>query len=136
LDRSFISEIVAAETIYKRKETMPMLNQLILTGNLGNDPEIFFGSEGDPVTSFSLAFKSGREKTGWLKCVCFNKNAEIAEKYLHSGARIAVVGYLQQSKWKTNEGESRSSFEMIVNSIEFIKTDGRGFEDRNDKQPF
>jgi single-stranded DNA-binding protein len=43
-----------------------MLNQLILTGNLGNDPEIFFGSEGDPVTSFSLAFKSGREKTGWL----------------------------------------------------------------------
>jgi single-stranded DNA-binding protein len=26
-----------------------MLNQLILTGNLGNDPEIFFGSEGDPV---------------------------------------------------------------------------------------
>jgi single-strand DNA-binding protein len=40
-----------------------MINQLILTGNLGNDPEIFFGSEGDPVTSFSLAFKSGREKT-------------------------------------------------------------------------
>ena len=113
-----------------------MLNQLILTGNLGNDPEIFFGSEGDPVSSFSLAFKSGREKTGWLKCVCFNKNAEVAEKYLHSGARIAVVGYLQQSKWKTNEGENRSSFEMIVNSIEFIKTDGRGFEDRNDKQPF
>jgi single stranded DNA-binding protein len=69
-----------------------MLNQLILTGNLGNDPEIFFGSEGDPVTSFSLAFKSGREKTGWLKCVCFNKNAEIASTYLHPGARIAVVG--------------------------------------------
>ncbi len=91
-----------------------MLNQLVLTGNLGNSPEIFFGSEGDPVTSFSLAFKSGREKTGWIKCVCFNKNAEVAEKYLHSGARIAVVGYLNQSKWKTNEGENRSSFEMIV----------------------
>ena len=113
-----------------------MLNQLILTGNLGNDPEIFFGSEGDPVTSFSLAFHSGRDKTGWIKCVCFNKNAEIAEKYLHSGARIAVVGRLSQSKWKTNEGENRSSFEMIVNSIEFIKTDGRGFEDRKDKPPF
>jgi hypothetical protein len=34
-----------------------MLNQLILTGNLGNDPEAFFGSEGDPVSSFSLAYK-------------------------------------------------------------------------------
>jgi single-strand DNA-binding protein len=129
LDRSFISEIVAAETMNKRKETKPMINQLILTGNLGNDPEIFFGSEGDPVTSFSLAFKSGREKTSWIKCVCFNKNAEVAEKYLHSGARIAVVGYLNQSKWTTNEGEKRSSFEMIANSIEFIKTNGKGFED-------
>jgi single-strand DNA-binding protein len=105
-----------------------MINQLILTGNLGNQPEIFFGSEGDPVTSFSLAFKSGRDKTGWIKCVCFNKNAETAEKYLHSGARVAVVGYLNQSKWKTNEGEPRSSFEMIVNSIEFIKVNSDKFE--------
>lgn len=98
-----------------------MINQLILTGNLGNDPEIFFRSEGDPVTSFSLAFKSGKEKTGWIKCVCFNKNAEIAEKYLHTGARVAVVGYLSFSKWKTDQGDARSKLEMIVNSIEFIK---------------
>ena len=113
-----------------------MINQLILTGNLGADVEVFYSSEGEPLATFNLAFKSGRDKTGWIKCTCFKKNAEIAEKYLHSGARIAVVGYLQQSKWKTNEGENRSSFEMIVNSIEFIKTDGRGFEDRNDKTPF
>jgi len=86
LDRSFISEIAAAETMNKRSETAPMINQLILTGNLGNDPEIFFDQSGNPVTSFSLAFNSGREKTGWIKCVCFNKNAEVAEKYLHSGA--------------------------------------------------
>jgi len=113
-----------------------MINQLVLTGNLGNDPEIFFGSEGDPVTSFSLAFKAGRDKTGWIKCVCFNTTASAAEKYLHVGARIAVVGYLKESKWTTNDGEKRSSFEMIANSIEFIKTDGRGFDGRNDSPPF
>ena len=106
-----------------------MINQLVLTGNLGADVEVFYTSDGDPVSKFNLAFKSGREKTSWIKCVCFNKNAEVAEKYLHSGARIAVVGYLQQSKWKTNEGENRSSYEMIVNTIEFIKTDGRGFQE-------
>jgi len=105
-----------------------MLNQIILTGNLGNNPEIFFGSEGDPVTTFSLAFSSGRDKTGWIKCTCFNKNAEIAEKYLHSGARVTVVGRLNQSKWRTNEGEKRSSFELIVNTIEFIKVDRNDLE--------
>lgn len=98
-----------------------MINQLILTGNLGNDPEIFFGSEGDPVTSFSLAFYAGKDKTGWIRCVCFNKNAEIAERYLKSGNRIAVAGRLNQSTWKTDQGEKRTSFEMIVNTIEFIK---------------
>jgi len=105
-----------------------MLNQIILTGNLGNNPEIFFGSEGDPVTTFSLAFSSGRDKTSWIKCTCFNKNAEIAEKYLHSGARVSVVGRLNQSKWRTNEGEKRSSFELIVNTIEFIKVDRNDLE--------
>jgi single-strand DNA-binding protein len=33
------------------------------------------------------------------------------------------VGYLKQNKWRTNDGENRSSFELIVNTIEFIKTD-------------
>jgi len=100
-----------------------MLNVCTLTGNLGSSPEIIFGPEGNPVTSFSLAFSSGKDKTSWIKCTCFNKTAEIAEKYLNTGSRIAVVGYLKQNKWRTNDGENRSSFELIVNTIEFIKTD-------------
>jgi single-strand DNA-binding protein len=101
-----------------------MLNQICLAGNLGNDPETFFGSEGEGRTSFSLAFTSGKKDTSWIKCVCFNKTAEIAEKYLHSGARIAVTGYLKQNNWKTDQGEKRSNYEIIVNNIEFIKVDG------------
>jgi single stranded DNA-binding protein len=104
---------------------MPMLNQLILTGNLGNDPEIFFGSEGDPVTSFSLAFKSGREKTGWLKCVCFNKNAEIASTYLHPGARIAVVGRIGLERVR-DALESLAPKEEEAEVIAFEKMLGSG----------
>ena len=105
-----------------------MLNNCILTGNLGADPEVFYSSEGTPVSTFNLAFRSSKKKTGWIKITCFNRLAEISERHLHKGARIAVVGRLNQSKWKTDQGENRTSFEMIVNSIEFIKTDGRGFE--------
>ena len=57
-----------------------MINQLVLTGNLGADVEVFYTSDGDPVSKFNLAFKSGREKTSWIKCVCFNKNAESGRK--------------------------------------------------------
>ena len=42
---------------------------------------------------------------------------------------------LDQDKWETKEGESRSTLKLIANSIEFIKTDGRGFEDNQDDIP-
>ena len=106
-----------------------MLNQTILTGNLGQDPEVFYSSEGKPVASFSLAFKSSKKKTGWIKVVCFNRLAEVSEKHLHKGARIAVIGTLDQQKWENEEGVIRSSFQLLANTLEFIKTDLRGFED-------
>jgi single-strand DNA-binding protein len=115
-----------------------MLNSCILAGNLGADVEVFYSSEGDPIATFNLAFRSSKKKTGWIKVTCFRKLAEIAEKYLHKGARIGIVGTLDQQKWETDEGVTRSSFQLIANSIEFIKTDGRGFEDGqdNDGTPF
>ena len=60
-----------------------MLNQTVLTGNLGADPEVFYSSEGHPVATFNLAFRVAKKKTGWIKVVCFGKLAELAEKHLH-----------------------------------------------------
>ena len=63
--------------------------------------------------------------------VCFNRLAEVAEKHLHKGAKIGVCGRLDQNTWETEEGVMRSSFQLIANSLEFIKLkpDERGFED-------
>jgi len=115
-----------------------MLNNCILTGNLGADPEVFYSSEGKPIATFNLAFRSSKKKTGWIKVTCFHRLAEIAEKYLHLGARIGVVGAIDQQKWETDEGVKRNSIQLIANSLEFIKTDGRGFEEGqdNDEPPF
>jgi single-strand DNA-binding protein len=106
-----------------------MLNQTVLTGNLGADPEVFYSSEGSPIASFNLAFRASKKKTGWIKVVCFSRLAEVAEKYLHKGARIGIIGTLDQQKWENEEGVMRTSFQLIANSLEFIKTDGRGFEE-------
>jgi len=105
-----------------------MINQVVLVGNLGADPEVFYSAEGEPIASFSLAFHSGKDKTGWIKVTSFKKLAEITEKYLHKGARVAVVGILEHHKWEGEDGSQRSNHQLIANSIEFIKTDGRGFE--------
>lgn len=112
-----------------------MLNQIVLVGNLGADPEIFYSPEGNAVASFSLAFQgSKKEKTGWMKVVCFGRLAEISEKYLHKGARIAVSGNLDVDNWKNEEGRNRTTYKLICNSLESIRTDGRGFESGQDKE--
>jgi single-strand DNA-binding protein len=59
-----------------------MLNNIVLVGNLGADPEVFFSSEGDQVTSFDLAFRASKKSTGWIKVTCFNNVAEIASTHL------------------------------------------------------
>ena len=90
-----------------------MLNHTVLTGNLGADPEVFYSSEGNPVVSFNLAFRSSKKKTGWIKVVCFNRLAEVTEKYLHRGACVGVSGLLDQNRWENEEGIQRSSFQLI-----------------------
>ena len=106
-----------------------MLNQTIIVGHLGEDPKEFFSAEGVAVTSFDIAFQAAKKKTCWIRVVTFQKLAELCTKHLHKGAKIAIAGQLDQNKWVDKDGQNRSSFQIIGNSLEFIKTDGRGFKD-------
>ena len=36
-------------------------------------------------------------------------------------------------QWEVEEGQKRSAIKLIARSIEFIKTDGRGFEDNENQ---
>jgi single-strand DNA-binding protein len=100
-----------------------MLNSCVLVGNLGGDPKFYYSTAGLPVASFSLAFNSNKEKTGWIKIVCFGRLAEVANEYLSKGARIGVAGSLDQQQWQSEEGYSKSAFRLLANAIEFIKID-------------
>jgi single-strand DNA-binding protein len=99
-----------------------IMNNCILTGNLGADPESLYTTEGTHIVNFPLAFRSGKDKTSWIRVTCFGKQADSAEAYLHKGARIGVSGHLDQDKWTGTDGEHKSTFKLIANQVEFIKT--------------
>jgi single-strand DNA-binding protein len=107
-----------------------MLNHVVLSGNLGHDPETkYYGENQDqPVTTFSLALRVNRTRTGWIRVVCFNRLAEVAGRYLHQGAKVVVAGVLDQQKFETQDGQSRNGFSLMAQSLEFIKIDGEGKE--------
>ena len=107
-----------------------MINSAIVIGHLGQDPEVFYSKDGDPIASFNIAIKSGKDKTSWIKVTAFKKLAEICETYLHKGAKVIVNGSLDPEPWQ-KDGENRSNIKIIAFNIEFMKTDGRGFENGN-----
>ena len=55
---------------YKKLKDKSMLNN-VTNGNLGADPETSYPYEGNSITKFSLAFKSAKQKTSWIKIICF-----------------------------------------------------------------
>ena len=68
----------------------------------------------------------------------FGRLAEVTEKYITRGDRVGVIGTLDQQRWENEEGLTRSSFQLIVNSLEFIKISKKDIEENsdNDDIPF
>jgi|WetSurSiteA1Bulk_404760.scaffolds.fasta_scaffold79813_2 single-stranded DNA-binding protein len=50
-----------------------MLNSVVLAGNLGNDPDIHFNSEGEPIASFA---EGGGRGSGDVKVTVSGYTAE------------------------------------------------------------
>jgi single-strand DNA-binding protein len=102
------------------------LNKAILIGNLGKDPEVRFTQSGARIATFPLATNESwkdklsgerKEKTEWHRVVIMNeKLAEIAEKYLKKGSKIALEGQIQTRKWTDSNQIERYSTEIILSN--------------------
>lgn len=105
-----------------------MYNKVILIGNLTKDPELRYTPQGTPVASFRLAvnqkFKSGEEMkqdTLFIDIVVWGKQGETCSQYLNKGSSALVEGRLQERRWES-EGQQRSKFEVVANSVRFLST--------------
>lgn len=97
------------------------MNKPLLLGRLVRDPEIRYSQGAQPlaIARYTLAVnrrfkKQGEPDADFIPCVAFGKQGEFAEKYLHKGQQINVVGRLQVRNWEDNEGKKRTTTEVVV----------------------
>ena len=96
------------------------MNVLSAIGNLPRDAELRFLPDGSPVLSFSVALNSGygdKAQTDWLECSFFGKRGESLAPFLTKGMKIGVTGEISTNKYKTKEGEERTSLRLRVNEV-------------------
>jgi single-strand DNA-binding protein len=103
-----------------------MYNKVILIGNLTKDPELRYTPQGTPVASFRLAvnyrYKQNddmKQETTFIDIVIFGKQAESCSQYLNKGSSALVEGRLQERRWES-DGQQRSKFEVVAQSVKFL----------------
>jgi single-strand DNA-binding protein len=114
------------------------VNKVTLIGNLGNDPEVRYGKNGNAIANISLATAESwrdkdsgeqQERTEWHRVVFFGRLAEIVSEYLHKGSQVYVEGRLQTNKWQDKEGNDRYTTQIVANEMQMLG--GRGGSTNN-----
>ena len=108
------------------------LNKATLIGNLGADPEVRSTNTGTRVATLSVATsrrwtsRSGeqQEKTEWHRVVCWDKLAEIAERYLKRGDRLYVEGRIEYRQWEGQDGQTRYTTEIRASEMIMLGSSG------------
>lgn len=102
-------------------------NSVRLTGFLGSAPEVKLTENQKKFVKINLATNGYRKnaegeritETTWHQIVLWEKQAELAEKFLDKGSKISIEGRLSNRYYTDKDGIKRYISEVIVNEIDF-----------------
>ena len=110
-----------------------MINKAILLGNVGNDPEVKYLSEGVAVARFSLATSESFTNknndrvtnTEWHNIVVWRGLAKVVEQYVRKGQQLYIEGKITYRKYE-NDGDTEYFTEIVADQMKLLgrKADG------------
>ena len=86
------------------------------TGNLGRDPELKKVGDNE-LAEFSIAARTGKDETTWLKCAVWGKRANTVMEYIKKGDQISVSGSGKLVEYEKKDGSNGASVEVRVNDF-------------------
>jgi single-strand DNA-binding protein len=102
-----------------------MSSNATIVGNLTRDPELRFTPNGSQVATFGVAVNrrwrgqngDWQENVSFFNVTCWNDLAENVASTLQKGNRVLVSGRLEQRSWETQQGEKRSTVEIVADEV-------------------
>lgn len=101
-------------------------------GFLGSAPDVRQTENRKKFAKINLATNSFRkdekgekvQETTWHQIVLWEKQAELAEKFLEKGSKVAIEGRLVNRHYTDRDGVKRYVTEVVVNEIDFLNKVG------------
>ena len=101
-----------------------MSNTMTVVGNLTSEPELRFTANGAAMLTGSIADNrryqvngEWQEETSYINFIAWRELAENAAASLTKGARVVITGRLQQRDWTDKDGNTRKSYDLVVDEI-------------------
>ena len=103
------------------------MNKVLLIGRLTRDPDIRYTQQNNTaIARYTLAVdrmvKNSEQSADFIRCVCFGKTAEFAEKYFYKGIKIAITGRIQTGSYTDREGQTVYTTDIVVENQEFCES--------------
>lgn len=108
---------------------MDDINNVVITGNLTKDAELFDMDNNRQVMSCNIAInrsyttQNGDDKKSvcFVKTVTFGNNLNKLSPYLLKGRHVLVSGRLNMESWKDKDtGAPRNTISIITDNIQFL----------------
>lgn len=107
------------------------MNKVIIMGRLVRDPDVRYsqnGTDSIAIARYTLAVdrrrssRDNEQSADFISCVAFGKAGEFAEKYLHQGTKIAIIGRIQTGSYTNKDGHKVYTTDVIVEEQEFAES--------------
>lgn len=101
------------------------MNNVALIGRLTKDPEVRYGGKDGKtaVARYTLAVdRRTQGEADFISIKAFGKDGEFAEKFLHRGMRIAIIGHINTGSYKDKDGRTVYATDVVVDRHEFCES--------------
>jgi single-strand DNA-binding protein len=99
------------------------MKKVIITGNVGRDPERRADQNGNSFATFSVAVSVGSKqapKTDWVDVSCGGKLADVVCTYLKKGSKVLVSGFPTVNAYINKDNVAVGTLRVYADDIEFL----------------
>ncbi len=99
------------------------MKKMIVTGNVGRDPEVRADQSGSQFVTFSIGVSVGTKqnpKTDWVEISCGGKLVDVARNYVKKGTKVLIEGFPSVSAYMNKENKPAASMRVYANNLEFL----------------
>lgn len=117
------------------------MNIVAIIGRMARDAEVRYTASQTAVANFTVAVdrppKDGKKEADFIRCIAFNKTAEMVEKYFHKGKQIALQGHINTGSYE-KDGQKIYTTDVVADRVEFVgpKEERKEQDDRQKQQTY